>query len=433
MTTHTTTVGLSPRPTVDASPVDGSRRQDRVSFRPRLLAGVSDGQRVTRLDLSWHLAIHGPLPLAARKQGKGTMVALLDAASLRGRGGAGFPVARKLSAVQQGRRRPIVVVNACEGEPLSSKDATLLARCPHLVLDGAQALGTDSHATEIIVCIHPDRLAVEKSIRAAIDERVDRDQIPTRVVTIPEGYVAGQASALVHFLNGGPATPTTTPPHLSHNGIGGRPTLVSNAETYAHVALIARHGPTWFRSVGTEEQPGSTLVTLSGAVTTPGVIEVPYGAPLPWMFQASTPVRAVLTGGYAGTWLSPQTATSLAWSDSSARSLGASLGAGIVSVLPEGSCGLRETMRIVTWMASQSARQCGPCLNGLPAIAAGLTDLVEYRANQMTMDSLRRWCGMAERRGACAHPDGVVMTVRSALETFATDVEAHLVNTCEVV
>lgn len=417
---------------VDAALVDGSGPQDRAGFRPRLLAGLSDGQRVTRLDLSWHLAIHGPLALAVRKRGHGVLVAKLEASALRGRGGASFPLADKLAAVQDGRRRPIVVVNGCEGEPLSSKDATLLARCPHLVLDGAQALATDSAAIEVIVCFHADRPGVEQSIRAAINERVDRDQIPTRLFNIPAGYVAGQASALVHFINGGPPTPTTRPPHTSTKGIDGRPTLVCNAETYAHVALIARHGPAWFRSVGTEEQPGSALVTLSGAVTTPGVIEIPYGAPLLHMLKASAPVRAVLTGGYAGTWLSPQTAASLSWSDSSARSLGASLGAGIVSVLPEGSCGLQETLRIVTWMAAQSSRQCGPCLNGLPAIVAGLADLVEQRANHITMESLRRWCGMVEGRGTCAHPDGVVMTVRSALETFATDVDAHLVSGCEV-
>ena len=398
----------------------------------RLLAGLGDGQRVSRLDLGWHLSIHGPLPLAGRKRGAGTLAATVDQASLRGRGGAGFPFARKLAAVQDGRRRPVVVVNACEGEPLSGKDATLLSRCPHLVLDGAQAAAVDSHATTVIVALHANSPGVQPSVEAAIAERSGRDRIPTRIVAIPEGYVSGQASALVHFLNGGPAVPTTTPPRTATKGVDGRPTLVSNAETYAQVALIVRHGAPWFRSVGTREQPGTTLVTLSGAVTTPGVIEVPYGVPLTSMLRPSAPVRGVLTGGYAGTWIGPDAAASMRWSDASAQGVGASLGAGIVMLLPHSSCGLAETSRIVTWMAAQSARQCGPCLNGLPAIASAFAALAASYCDGQVINSLHRWAGMIDGRGACAHPDGVVMTVRTALRTFADDVDRHLAGSCEV-
>jgi len=432
MTTSMTRPLTMPPTMPPTSTVSGSHVADLVAGVPRLLAGLSDGQCVSRLDLGWHLSIHGPLPLAGGKRGAGTLAAVMDQAALRGRGGAGFPFARKLAAVQDGRRRPVVVVNACEGEPLSGKDATLLSRCPHLVLDGAQAAAADSHATTVIIALHANRPGVQQSVEGAIAERSGRDRIPTRIVTIPEGYVSGQASALVHFLNGGPAIPTTTPPRTATKGVDGRPTLVSNAETYAHVALIARHGAAWFRSVGTREQPGTTLVTLSGAVTTPGVIEVPYGVPLSAMMRPSALIRGVLTGGYAGTWISPAAASSMRWSDASAHGLGASLGAGIVMLLPTGSCGLAETSRIVSWMAAQSARQCGPCLNGLPAIAASLAALAAGYGGNQAIDSLHRWAGMVDGRGACAHPDGVVMTVRSALRTFAQDVDHHLAGSCEV-
>jgi len=398
---------------------------------PRLLAGLNLGQGVARLDLGWHLSVHGPLPLAARKRSTGTLAPLLDRAALRGRGGAGFPFARKLAAVQDGRRRPVVVVNACEGEPLSAKDAALLTRCPHLVLDGAQAAAVDSHATSVIVALHANRPDVWRSVEAAIAERSGRDRIETRTVSIPEGYVSGQATALVHFINGGPAVPTTTPPRTATKGVDGRPTLVSNAETYAQVALIARHGPDWYRSVGTPEQPGTALVTLSGAVTVPGVVEVPYGVPLSWVMRPTAPVRGVLVGGYAGSWINADDAFAMRWSDTSARSIGATLGAGVVMVLPAGACGLIETSRIITWMASQSARQCGPCLNGLPAIASALADLAAGDCDARVVDSLHRWAGMIDGRGACAHPDGVVMTLRSALRTFSTDIARHVCGTCE--
>ena len=100
------------------------------------------------------------------------------------------------------------------------------------------------------------------------------------MTAVPGDYVAGQESALVNHLNGGPAVPTFTPPMPFEQGVRRRPTLINNAETLAHIALIARHGSQWFRQLGTPSQPGSALVTLSGPVANPGVYEIEHGASL---------------------------------------------------------------------------------------------------------------------------------------------------------
>ena len=124
---------------------------------------------------------------------------------------------------------------------------------------------------------------------------------------VPDRFVAGEETALVQFLNGGPARPTFTPPRPFERGVGGAPTLVQNAETLAHVAQIARFGPAWFRRIGTAAEPGSILVTLSGAVARPGVYEVALGSPLRDLLAqaggAREEIQAYLIGGYFGTWV----------------------------------------------------------------------------------------------------------------------------------
>ncbi len=163
------------------------------------------------------------------------------------------------------------------------------------------------------------------------------------MVAVPDGYVTGQETALVRFLNGGPALPTFTPPRPFESGVGKRPTLVQNAETAAHVALIARHGAGWFRRAGTAHEPGTALFSVTGGVGRPGVYEAAFGAPLTSLVASAggvvRPVRAVLVGGYAGAWIDARAAARVTLDEECLRSLGGTLGVGTVAVLPEGACG----------------------------------------------------------------------------------------------
>jgi len=202
--------------------------------------------------------------------------------------------------------------------------------------------------------------------------------------------------------------------------VRGRPTLVNNVETLAHIALIARFGPSWFRSVGGRDNPGSMLVTLSGAMAKRGVVEVPAGALLASMVPRPETVRAVLVGGYHGRWIPA----------SALNSTGVS-GVGIVHVLGIDECGLARTADIADYLASQSARQCGPCRIGLPRLAELLGKLANERAVNTHVREIRRLVGLVEGRGACRHPDGTARMIRSALETFSADIEHHRHRSCE--
>lgn len=400
---------------------------------PRLLAGVAE---LGALDLNAHLEVHGhaPEPAPARRGHAGELIDAVERAGLRGRGGAGFPTALKLHAVAGARGRArdrVVVVNAVEGEPASRKDRTLVASAPHLVLDGAVLAAAAVAADEILLCVSERAVStVDAALRASAERRALRERVEMRIVAVPHGYVGGQESALVHFLNDGPARPTFTPPMIFERGVRGRPTLLSNAETFAHIALIARHGAEWFRALGTPEHPGSALVTLTGPVPAPGVYEIEHGASLASLIDAAggldEPVRAVLVGGYAGTWMDAAHSAAVALDDVSLGAHGASTGAGVVVLLGQRACPVTETVRVTEWLAAENAGQCGPCEHGLAAVARGLRAWAAGGgASREAAEEQRRLAAVIRGRGACRHPDGTLRFVASAMGVFAEEFADH--------
>jgi NADH:ubiquinone oxidoreductase subunit F (NADH-binding) len=397
---------------------------------PRLLDAVpAQGA----MGLRAHLDTHGQLPAARRRDRRGAaaLIDQIEQAGLGGRGGAGFPMARKMRTVAGGRGRPIVVANATEGEPASLKDRTLLETLPHLVLDGAVLAARAIGADEAIVCVCESASVGLERAAQAIEEREALPGHWPRIVlnSAPQGYVAGHESALVSHLNGGAAKPTFSPPMPFERGVRRRPTLVNNAETLAHVALIARYGPRWFRELGLPDQPGSTLVTLSGPLAYPGVYEVEYGASLSSLLDAAggttSRVRAGLFGGYAGTWVDGRVLPTLALSDAHLAPHGASLGAGVVLLLSEDACPVAETARVTRWLARQSAGQCGPCVHGLDALAGTFEEVCDGRAPKHAAARVEQLAALVQRRGACSHPDGTARFAMSAVEVFGEEFADH--------
>jgi NADH:ubiquinone oxidoreductase subunit F (NADH-binding) len=211
--------------------------------------------------------------------------------------------------------------------------------------------------------------------------------------------------------------------------VDGRPTLVQNVETIANMAQIAAYGDRWFRGVGSPTEPGTMLVTVGGAVARPGVAEVAFGTPLSLALEAgggpTGGMSGVLVGGYFGIWLDGEQARAATLSVEGLRAFGAAPGCGAIAVLPDGTCGLLETCRIMSWLASQSAGQCGPCVNGLASIAGAVRRAYRGEADDAAFARMLRWTREVEGRGACRLPDGAVRFLRSALRVFAADVELH--------
>jgi NADH:ubiquinone oxidoreductase subunit F (NADH-binding) len=412
----------------DQNPAGGGRF-------PRLLppAGQSG-------DLSAHLGLHGPVPYHGSA---GALIGEVRAAGLTGRGGAAFPVHRKLEAVAAARPgRAVVVGNAAEGEPASHKDEALLFLAPHLVLDGLQLAAEAVGAARAVLYVRDD-LRARTRLEEYLPERdaSGLDRLPVEIVWSPGRFLAGEESALASRVSGGPAVPRFTPPRVYERGVDGRPTLIQNVETLAHLALIARYGPGWFRAMGTPDEPGTMLCTLRQASGSVDVAEAAIGTPLGRLLELPA-AQAVLVGGYHGAWLPAAQAAQLTLSNAQLRPAGAFTGAGVLAALPADRCGLIESARVARYLALESAGQCGPCRSGLPSIAAAMAELANEggverggevgggRAHPRVLDDLSRWAGLVEGRGACHHPDGTVRFLRSALRVFGPEIQLHRQGRC---
>ena len=380
---------------------------------PRLLAGPDPSKGPERL--AAHVSRIGPLP-----KGGHALIDLLVRTELTGRGGADFPVGLKWRAVATASRgSAVIVVNGAEGEPHSRKDRGLMTARPHLILDGAMLAAATLHAKQVVLYIGEGHHAALRSMTEAVAERTDHERRLIRIATAPARYVAGDSSATVHLVDAGIATPTTTPPPPRERGVGGAATLVQNVETLAHVALLARAGTA----------TGTVLITVAGAVRSPGVLEVNVGTPLGEAVQLaggpSESPRAVLLGGYFGRWVDAAEAWSLPLDPNGLRARGLSLGCGVIGILPTRQCPVCEVAGIMRYLASESSAQCGPCFFGLRALADACTRIAERGTDPGDLQRLQRWSAEVQDRGACKHPDGAVMFLRSAMKTFDDDFAQH--------
>ena len=395
--------------------------------------------------LAEHLTVHGPLPAipGARGGRVGSLAEQVERAGLRGRGGGWFPTVRKLHAVvessaQRGRfgrgRRPVVIGNGMEGEPASGKDAALLRTSPHLVLDGIGAAARTIGATDAFLAIHRGSPLLDGLV-AALDDRARAgvDPVPILLMTPPARYVASEESALSHWVGDGIATPVY-PDRPFQSGAAGRPTLVQNVETLAHLALIARHGGDWFARVGSSTAPGTTLVTVGGAVRHPRVVEVPTGTTIAGILDLcggpTESVRGYLTGGYGGGWVAGGGFEAVAWDPEAVRAGGGVIGASVVWALGESTCPIDEMARVSAWMAGESAGQCGPCLFGLPSVADDVHRLALRDFDDAGMKLLTDRLRLVSGRGGCKHPDGTARFVASGLAAFDDEVRLHLTGRC---
>ena len=393
---------------------------NRLLSGPPLAAGAEDFRA--------HQVRLGELP---RDDARRDLIDGLEASGLLGRGGAGFPVGRKWRAMA-GRRdgRAVVVANGAEGEPASFKDRVLMTTRPHLVIDGAILAADAVGADRIVFYIGMEHEGAVASMSRAIEERGRELGGQVQVVLAPVGYVAGEATAAVNYINTGNALPMTTPPRVSQRGVARRPTLVQNVESLAYAALIARFGPDWYRSAGRLTTRGTGLVTVSGAVPHDGVREIELGTTVGELAAEAgahrSRVGAAVLGGYFGTWAHVDDVWALPLDPAIMRNANLTFGCGIVGLLPVDSCGVRATAQIMRFMAGESAAQCGPCLYGLGALCEAVARIADGTAGGGDLERVEYLTAVTAGRGACHHPDGAVQLMASALDVFGDDFRSHV-------
>jgi NADH:ubiquinone oxidoreductase subunit F (NADH-binding) len=393
---------------------------------PRLLADIRGLE-----DLGAYRARGGYQPFA----GIDELLGEIESSGLRGRGGAGFPLAVKARAVRDNGRvagGAVVLANGEEGEPASIKDRWLLRHRPHLILDGLRLAAAMVAADRSHVYLSDAEAA--HSVHAALAELGPGELggITVDIREVEPGYVAGEETAAVRALNGGPVKPTDKPPRPFEEGVGGLPTLVSNVETLAILPFLQRHGSAEFRSLGTPLSPGSFLVTVTGAGRAPGLYEVPHGFAIAELLAlhgvSADQVRGVLMGGYFSGLLDRRVLDATL-DHETLRGLGSGLGNGAVSLITN-ECPLAVAASVLAYFDRENAGQCGSCFNGTAAMAAVAGALRDGLASAEDVARLRRWSVVLRGRGACATLDAATNIAASLLDQFPDLVQNHLDNDC---
>jgi NADH:ubiquinone oxidoreductase subunit F (NADH-binding) len=360
----------------------------------------------------------------------------VELSGLLGRGGAAFPMAVKLRSVRDAARRgreTVVVANGEEGEPASIKDRWLLRHRPHLVLDGlrlaARVVGADR---AYVYVSDPEAARCVDIARSDLDAEAIGG-LDITLVTVDPGYVAGEETAAVRAINGGPAKPTDKPPRPFQQGVGGHPTLVSNVETLACLPYLHRHGAEAFRAEGTSMSPGTLLVTITGAGRPPALYEIPHGLAFSELLALhgvpADQVRGVLMGGYFSGLLNREILDATL-DHETFRRLGSGLGCGALSILTD-DCPVAVAASVMAYYDRENADQCGSCFNGTAAMSAVTEALRDGVATADDLTRLERWSVMLRGRGACATLDGATNLAASLLVQFPQVVERHLDGNCD--
>ncbi|ULE31754.1 NADH-ubiquinone oxidoreductase-F iron-sulfur binding region domain-containing protein [Mycobacterium sp. IDR2000157661] len=374
----------------------------------------------------------GYLPLTDAE----ALVEQVELSGLLGRGGAAFPVGTKLRTVRDAHRRgseTVVVANGEEGEPASIKDRWLLRHRPHLVLDGLRLAAAVAGASRAYVYVSDEQAtdAVNTALGQLAPDTFGRTAIA--VVTVEPGYVAGEETAAVRRINGGPAKPTDKPPRPFEEGVSGVPTMVSNVETLANLPFIHEHGSLAFRSVGTPMSPGTFLATVTGAGRPPALYELPHGVGFSELLQAHGVDREAVTGALMGGYFAGLLNTDVldaTLDHESIRRLGSGLGCGAISILTD-DCPVAVAASVMSYFDRENAGQCGSCFNGTAAMAAVISALRDGVATDEDVTRLERWSVVLRGRGACGTLDGATNIAASLLRQFPQAVSRHLAGDCE--
>ena len=347
---------------------------------------------------------------------------LLEHSGLTGRGGAAFSTATKVRAAHE--HGAALIVNACDGEIGAVKDAYVVEHHLPALVRGATLVG----GRRVRYAAHRGS-ATEARLRAAgLD-----------VLSAPARYVSSEETSLISLAQGGLARPMTKRQPFVMGGADsdGRrisPTVVLNAETLWRVAQVVEHGPQWFRAQGLPGEPGPRLVGVGGDVSRPGVIATSTGVSLRDIVAAAggdlDDSGPVIVGGLGGVLLARAEAAAATWSTEGLRAYGGRPGSGVVHVLDPDGCPVAELARWFDHAAGESAGQCGPCMFGLPAIAADWRELAAGSSPVAARERLLRRTASVTGRGACRFPDGVAGLATSALRVLSDHLLDHTSGRC---
>jgi NADH-quinone oxidoreductase subunit F len=407
-----------------------------VAAELTVLTGA-DERDLTRLDE--YRAIGGYRPLArAREMDPAAVIEEISKASLRGRGGAGFPMGRKLSLVPPAAKRQgpaYVVANADESEPGAFKDREIMRRVPHRFLEGCLIAAHAIQAKAVFIYIRGEYLAEALVLEAAIEEARRAGLFGQVKVVLHRGagaYICGEESALLESLEGSRGQPRPRPPFPPVAGLYMRPTLINNVQTIASVPAIIELGAERYGELGVASAPGTVVYSLSGNVNRPGNYELPLGVTLrELIFEHGQGIadgralKAIIPGGSSVPVFTPDQ-LDVQLDFDSVQAAGSFLGSAAVIVVDERACMVQLALRAEKFYMHESCGKCTPCREGTRWLVQLLERIETGEGTQADLDLFVGVCDRIEGKSLCALGDFAVWCVGSYVEKFRDEFQRHL-------
>lgn len=400
----------------------------------------------------------------ARAIGSERVIEELERAGLRGRGGAGFPTYRKWSTVRAAASgTTYVVCNAAEGEPGTFKDRALLRMNPYAMLEGLAIAALVVSATEVFIVLKASFEREVEIVGRAVTEIEAADLLgglTVNIVTGPEEYLLGEEKALLEVIEGNDPLPRWLPPYMhglfatapqlgweaqepesgsdddpgAAPDAGSNPTLVNNVETLSNVPGILAEGVEWFRARGTEQSPGTVVVTVVGDVTSAGVFEVELGTPMREVLSlAGAPrpgrtVKAVLSG--VSNVVVSGADLDVPLSYEGLAGIGSGLGSAGLIVYDDSTCMVEVAAACSRFLSVESCGQCPACKLGTGEITTSLERLTRGEATVADIDHIHRSLTTVSDQNRCFLPVEEQQLIGSLLRTFPEDFTDHLEGRC---
>lgn len=375
------------------------------------------------------------------------LIECIEASGLRGRGGAGFPTGRKWRAVRKSGHRPVVVVNADEGDPGAFSDRFLMEDDPHRLLDATAIAARAIGATESVIYVRCEYPTAFKMLEQALAESVVTGRLSSITIRLVSGegsFVCGEETSLLNAIEGRRPFVRSRPPYPFQKGLWGRPTLVQNVETLCAAAWIVEHGAEAYRARGTEESAGTKLISLNSRFSRPGLVEIPFGIPLRTIVEeiggglANSELLGVMVGGPLAGLLPPEVLdTPFTYADL-ARVGGAVGHGGIIAFGRD--IAIRELVaEVLRFGATESCGLCVPCHQGLAELHEAIPVVIaserDRREQRMSLDASRikdgcsplthpRWLELLdvlELTSLCGHGAGIAEFLRSIERYFGQE------------
>jgi NADH-quinone oxidoreductase subunit F len=399
-----------------------------------LLAGA-DERDLTKLSEYRAIGGYEQVP-KARAMTADALIAELQAATLRGRGGAGFPMGRKASLIDRASPKPkYLVVNADESEPGAFKDREVMARVPHRLLEGCLITAHAIESKDVFIYIRGEYLTEYEILQGAVDEAQAAGIFGDVRVTVYRGagaYICGEETALLDSLEGRRGQPRPRPPFPPIQGLYGAPTQINNVCTIATVPAIIELGASEFTKTGTPSSPGTAIFSISGNVANPGNYELELGTSMRELIYTHAggiadgrELKAVIPGGSSVPALTARQ-IDVPLDYDSLGAIGTFFGAASLIVVDDRCCMVQLALRSTKFYMHESCGKCTPCREGTRWMVQLLEKLEDGRGEAGDLELLHSVCDRIEGKSLCALGDFAIWPVRSYLEKWPDEFASHV-------